>query len=71
MSTNTIDSPWLDTEGLARYLGVPMKTVQAWRYRGVGPPGYRRGKHVLYDAREVDAWVRADAAGIEREAARA
>ena len=31
----------LTVEELADYLGVPVATVYAWRYRRQGPPGFR------------------------------
>jgi excisionase family DNA binding protein len=46
-----------DTEGTAAYLGVPAKTLEAWRYLGKGPAFARVGKHVRYRRSHVDAWL--------------
>lgn len=47
---------WTPSE-VARYLGVPVRTLYAWRYRGEGPPGLRVGKHLRYRRTEIDAWL--------------
>ena len=46
-----------DSQWLADFLDVPVKTVFAWRHRRVGPPGYRIGKHVRYREADVLAWL--------------
>lgn len=52
-----------DTEGLwsigrvARYLGVPVKTIYAWRTRGEGPPAHRIGRYLRFKLADVEAWV--------------
>ena len=35
-----------------------IRTLQKWRLLGKGPPWYRAGGRVLYDASEVEQWVR-------------
>lgn len=57
------ESPWLSTEAVAARTGHPVKTVSAWRYRKVGPPGYKVGRHVRYHVDEVDAWMRGSSDG--------
>jgi excisionase family DNA binding protein len=42
---------------LAEYLGVPVATIYAWRYRREGPPGFKVGKHVRYRWRDVEEWI--------------
>ncbi len=42
---------------LAEYLGVPVATVYAWRYRREGPPGFRVGKYVRYRWQDVQEWI--------------
>lgn len=42
---------------LADYLGVPIKTIYEWRYLGVGPAGYRIGRHVRYRITDVEQWL--------------
>lgn len=59
MATQEVmDTPWLDSHQVAKYLGVSIDTVRAWRYRGVGPVGHRVGRHVRYHRDEIDRWVR-------------
>ncbi|WKX72175.1 AlpA family transcriptional regulator [Streptomyces sp. XD-27] len=42
---------------VAAYLGVPVKTLYQWKYRGIGPNVYKVGRHLRYRWSEVDAWV--------------
>ncbi len=55
---------WLTPQELAAWLGIPVQTVYAWRYRRSGPRGYRVGKHVRFRRRDVERWLeqRADEA---------
>jgi DNA-binding transcriptional MerR regulator len=43
-------------EDVAEYLGVPIKTLYAWRRRGQGPRCRRVGKHLRYDPEDVRVW---------------
>jgi excisionase family DNA binding protein len=47
----------LTTQDLADYLDVPTTTIYAWRYRGVGPLGFRVGKHVRFRSTDVERWI--------------
>ena len=47
----------LTVEELAEYLGVPVATIYAWRYRHEGPPGFRVGKHLRYRSSDVETWI--------------
>jgi excisionase family DNA binding protein len=47
----------LTTSEVAAYLGVPTRTVEAWRYKRTGPPGIRLGRHVRYRKDDVDVWL--------------
>jgi excisionase family DNA binding protein len=42
---------------VAAILGVPVKTLYQWRYKGVGPAGVRVGRHLRYRAADVEAWI--------------
>ncbi len=42
---------------VAAYLGVPVKTLYQWKYRGIGPSVHKVGRHLRYRWREVDAWL--------------
>ena len=47
----------LTVQDLADYLGVPIATLYAWRYRGEGPPGFRVGRHLRYRRNDVEQWI--------------
>ncbi|MEU2308912.1 helix-turn-helix transcriptional regulator [Streptomyces misionensis] len=47
---------------VAAYLGVPVKTLYQWKYRGIGPNVHKVGRHLRYRWPEVDAWVNAQSA---------
>ncbi len=47
----------LTVEDLAEYLGVPVATLYAWRYRNVGPPGFRVGRHLRFRWSDVEHWI--------------
>jgi excisionase family DNA binding protein len=46
---------WAEIEGVADYLGCSVRRVRDLRERGL--PAYRLGKRLLFDLREVDAWI--------------
>lgn len=50
------DRLWSPAE-LAEHLGIPVATLYAWRYQGIGPVGYRVGRHVRYDPIDVKTWL--------------
>lgn len=37
--------------------GFSVRTLQAWRVRGDGPPYLKVGRSVRYDPRAVDSWL--------------
>ncbi|MFD7655062.1 helix-turn-helix transcriptional regulator [Actinosynnema sp. NPDC059797] len=42
---------------VSAYLGVPVKTLYQWKWRGEGPPVRKVGKHLRYVPDQVRAWV--------------
>ena len=42
---------------LAWMRGIPVGTLYGWRHRGLGPRGYRVGRHVRYRRSTVEAWL--------------
>lgn len=48
---------WIGIEKLAEELGVPVRTVYAWRVKGTGPKGATFGKHVRFRRSDVNAWI--------------
>jgi excisionase family DNA binding protein len=43
---------------VARRLQVPEETLSKWRVRGKGPAFHRMGRHVRYDPRDLEAWLK-------------
>lgn len=54
-----MQSPRLNTDEAAKYLGnnISPRSMEAWRVRGGGPVFMRLGKRVVYDTRDLDAWM--------------
>jgi hypothetical protein len=46
---------WADLVGVADYLGCTVRRVRDLRERGL--PARRIGKRLIFDLREVDAWI--------------
>jgi len=53
----TNDNNFLSLEDLAEYLGIPKRTLYAWRYRGEGPTGYRLGGRIKFRPSDVEEWL--------------
>ena len=49
--------PLLDSNRVARLLGVEVATLAAWRRRGYGPRWYRIGKKIKYTEPDLRAWM--------------
>jgi len=58
----------MSLEGVADYLGVPVRTVYAWRATSKGPRGFRVGKYVRYKAVDVEAWLERQADAVPAKA---
>ena len=55
---------YLDEKRLAKNLGLSVKTLQQWRWKGIGPPYLKLGGwSVRYDPDAVDRWATTDAKG--------
>jgi excisionase family DNA binding protein len=52
-----VRQPLLSVREVAELLQVPVRTIYDWRYRGLGPPAIRIGRHVRYEPNEVDRWL--------------
>lgn len=46
---------WAEIEGTAEYLGVSVRRVRDLHERGM--PGKKIGRRLLFDLRQVDAWL--------------
>jgi predicted DNA-binding transcriptional regulator AlpA len=49
----------LRTRAAANYLGYSESTLEKKRVTGDGPPFIRLGRAVVYDTRDLDAWLAA------------
>lgn len=49
----------LTTKEVAEMLGVPRRTVDDWRQRGVGPAFVKVGRHVRYRPTDLAAYTEA------------
>ena len=47
----------IPVDEVARRLHIPKATLYTWRYKGVGPPSHRVGKHLRYRWSDVLAWL--------------
>ena len=54
--TKTNATDWLSLDSIAEELGVPIRTIYAWRMQGKGPRGYRFGKHIRVRRADFEAW---------------
>ena len=55
-SVSSIDPLWT-VEDVSTYLGVPVKTLYQWKWRGEGPPVRKVGRYLRYDPVAVKRWV--------------
>ncbi len=59
MSTTTQTSEWIGVDALAEELGVPVRTIYAWRSRNRGPRAATFGKHLRFRRADVESWISA------------
>jgi hypothetical protein len=48
----SVEGLWTPDD-LGTFLGIPVKTLRDWRFKGYGPQWLRLGKHVRYDPETV------------------
>lgn len=48
----------LSPSELSEALGIPVKTLYAWRLEGKGPVSVKVGRHVRYRPGDVERWIR-------------
>lgn len=54
---DTLQAQLLNETQVARRLHCEVKTLQAWRCRGGGPPFVKVGRLVRYNPSSVAAWI--------------
>jgi excisionase family DNA binding protein len=47
----------LTTIEVANWLGIPVSTIYRWQYVGTGPPAIRIGRHLRFDADDLEHWI--------------
>jgi hypothetical protein len=47
----------LDSPAVAKWLGVPERTLSQWRYLQRGPRYVVVGKHIRYRRADVESWL--------------
>jgi excisionase family DNA binding protein len=55
-NVHSIERLWT-VEDVSDYLGVPVKTLYQWKWRGEGPPVKKIGRHLRYNPVAVRAWA--------------
>ncbi|MGW4997484.1 helix-turn-helix transcriptional regulator [Streptomyces hydrogenans] len=56
-SEGAAEPRFLKTAEVATLLRTTPSAVSMMRHRGVGPPGFRCGRYVLYPQAEVEEWL--------------
>jgi len=47
----------LHPAAVAETLGVPVRTLEAWRYRREGPPYVKVGRRIRYRSVDLENWI--------------
>lgn len=53
----SINKEWIGVDELAAELGVPVRTIYAWRTKKAGPRGAMFGKHLRFRRADVNVWI--------------
>ncbi|SFL23902.1 DNA binding domain-containing protein, excisionase family [Pseudovibrio ascidiaceicola] len=64
---NSIENALITEAAAADYLGISIRTIQAWRMRGGGPIFVKLGKSVRYRPSDIQAWIEAHLASSTSE----
>ena len=52
-----MDTPYMDTQQAATYLGVSRRSLEKWRLTGAGPVFRRFGRRRLYNVADLESWA--------------
>lgn len=47
----------IGTKELAEMLGVSEQTIYSWRHQGLGPLGFKVGRHLRFRRTDIEAWI--------------
>ena len=64
---NSVENALITEAAAADYLGISIRTIQAWRMRGGGPIFVKLGKSVRYRPSDIQAWIEAHLASSTSE----
>lgn len=60
---DSLATPLWDSAETAERLNVPVRTLDQWSYRGVGPRFYKVGRFRRYVPTDVESWLSTQVAG--------
>lgn len=55
--SHPLPTRYLTPVDVADLLGIPVETIYQWRRKHTGPRGFRVGRHLRFDPKDVRAWV--------------
>ncbi|MGC7097100.1 helix-turn-helix transcriptional regulator [Amycolatopsis lurida] len=55
-NVRNIDRLWT-VDDVSTFLGISVKTLYQWKWRGEGPPVAKVGRHLRYNPAKVRAWL--------------
>lgn len=67
-SSSSDDDALLTEVQTADLLKLSIRTLQAWRVRGVGPLFVRAGRAIRYRRRDISAWIEANTVSATKSA---
>jgi predicted DNA-binding transcriptional regulator AlpA len=51
----------------ARFLGLSIRTLQAWRHRSVGPSYVRAGRSIRYRLHDLNTWITRNTVTVKQQ----
>ncbi|WP_181951993.1 helix-turn-helix transcriptional regulator [Pseudovibrio ascidiaceicola] len=64
---NSVENALITEAAAADYLGISIRTIQAWRVRGGGPIFVKMGKTVRYRSSDIQNWIESHLASSTSE----
>ena len=52
-----MNEPMIDTRAAGEYLGLSPRTLDTYRWAGIGPDYYKMGRRVCYRRSRLDKWA--------------
>lgn len=57
LGPNGEDGNLLTVRQVASMLNIPAQTIYTWRYEGIGPPGFKVGRHLRFRREDIETWL--------------